>query len=291
MIPALSKIILIGVGLIGGSLMLDLKRKQRNLRVVGIDLDRENLTRALERRVIDEAHHDIRAALFADAELVLIATPVNTLPEICRQLAPLLPARAVISDVGSTKQTALSAFRQHLPHHFPRCVATHPIAGSDRSGALAAQFGLYQNQKLIITPHETQDSGSLNAITALWQSVGAQVHHMSAAEHDTIFAAVSHFPHLLAFSYVHQLLDHPNGADYLPFAGSGFRDFTRIAASHATMWKDIFLANRESLLHLIAAQQTQLELLKNHLQNNHETELLHYIQQAKTVREQWGGQS
>lgn len=281
------KIVLIGVGLIGGSLVLDLKRQKRVGQVVGIDLDGDNLARAMERRVIDEAHQHISAHALREASLVIIATPVNTLPEICRQLARWLPEHAIISDVGSTKQTALAAFAQYLPRHLPHCVAAHPIAGSDRSGALAAQFGLYVNKKLILCPHETQDSGSLNTVAALWQSVGAQVFCMSAAKHDAVFAAVSHFPHLLAFSYVHQLLDHPNGAEYLSFAGSGFRDFTRIAASHATLWKDIFLANRAGLLDLIAAQQAQLNQLKTLLEQQDETALLNYIQQARDVREQW----
>ncbi|XXQ67997.1 prephenate dehydrogenase [Neisseriaceae bacterium B1] len=282
-----NKIILIGVGLIGGSLVLDLKRQQRALYVVGIDLDEDNLARAIERRVIDEAHTNISAQALADADLVLIATPVNTLPEICRQLAPWLPENAIVSDVGSTKQTALAAFRQHLPQHFARCVAAHPIAGSDRSGALAAQFGLYEGKKLILCPHPMQDSGSLKTIETMWQSVGAQTYLMDAAQHDAVFAAVSHFPHLLAFSYVHQMLDNPQGAAFLQFAGSGFRDFTRIAASSAPMWKDIFLANKDGLLNLIDAQQAQLNTLKNLIQQEDSEKLLAYIQAAKDVRENW----
>ena len=254
---ALGKIVLIGVGLIGGSLMLDLKRRRQVGTVVGIDINADNLARALERRVIDEAYTEITADNIAQADLVVLATPVATLPSLCRLLLPHLPPHTVVSDVGSTKQSALAAFAQYLPQHFPRCVAAHPIAGSDRSGALAAQFGLYQGKKLIVCPHERQDAGSLHLVENVWRSVGAEIHTMDAAEHDAIFAAVSHFPHLLAFSYVHQMLDHPQGARYLDFAGSGFRDFTRIAGSHPKMWQDILLANRDSLLAMIDAQQAQ----------------------------------
>ena len=284
----LNQITLIGVGLIGGSFVLDLKRHRLVRTVIGIDTRPANLERALERRVIDRASSQITPAAIQNSNLVLIATPVASLPVICQALAPLLSPHTIISDVGSTKQSALAAFAQHLPQHYPRCVASHPIAGSDRSGALAAQFGLYQNKKLILCPHAQQDTGSLKTIAALWQSIGAQVHQMSAAEHDQIFAAVSHFPHLLAFAYVHQMLEHPQGAHYLNFAGSGFRDFTRIAASSPEMWRDIALANRDSLLQLISEQKHQLEKLERSLKNRNAQELHDYFQAAQQLREEWG---
>ena len=284
----LNQITLIGVGLIGGSFVLDLKRQRRANTIIGIDLNPTNLERALERRVIDIASTQINPSSIQNSDLVLIATPVATQPAICQAIAPLLSPHTIISDVGSTKQATLAAFAQYLPQHYTRCVASHPIAGSDRSGALAAQFGLYQNKKLILCPHAQQDTGSLKTIAALWQSIGAQVHQMSAAEHDQIFAAVSHFPHLLAFAYVHQMLDHPQGAHYLNFAGSGFRDFTRIAASSPEMWRDIALANRDSLLQLISEQKHQLEKLERSLKNRNAQELHDYFQAAQQLREEWG---
>lgn len=284
----IKNLILIGVGLIGGSFALDLKRAKCVETVIGIDLDSDNLERALERRVIDQAFTEINAQSMADADLIVIATPVATLPHICQQLEPYLASNTIISDVGSTKQSAIQAFKQFLPEHFEHCVAAHPIAGSDRSGALAAQFGLYQNKKLILCPHEQQNSASLECVAQLWERVGARVFRMNAREHDEIFAAVSHFPHLLAFSYVHQMLEHPNGADYLRFAGSGFRDFTRIAASNPTMWADIMLENQASLLDLIAAQQAQLAYLSGCLKNGDKQALRDYFQAAQQVREDWG---
>ena len=283
----LNQITLIGVGLIGGSFVLDLKRQRLVRTVIGIDTRPANLERALERRVIDTAASQITPQAVRNSDLVLIATPVAALPAICQALAPLLSARTIVSDVGSTKQSALAAFAQHLPQHYPRCVAGHPIAGSDRSGALAARFGLYQGKKLILCPHEQQDSGSLNTVAALWQSIGAQVHQMTAAEHDQIFAAVSHFPHLLAFAYVHQMLDHPQGARYLQFAGSGFRDFTRIASSHPAIWTDICFANRDSLLKLLEGQQRQLEKIASLLRNGDSDGLYRYFAEAKQTRDDW----
>ena len=285
--PALKQITLIGVGLIGGSFVLDLKRQGLVEKVVGIDLDADNLARALERKVIDEAFEEINTQSVGGADWVLIATPVATLPHICRQLAPLLSAHTIVSDVGSTKQSALAAFAEHLGAHLPRCVAAHPIAGSDRHGALAAQFGLYQDKKLIICPHAQQDAGALETVETLWQAVGAHTYRMSAATHDAIFAAVSHMPHMLAYAYVHQIAEHPDGPTYLDFAASGFRDFTRIASSHPAIWTDICIANKDSLLYLLAGQQQALAYLQNLLQSNDADALYRYFEEAQHTRDDW----
>ena len=285
--PALKQITLIGVGLIGGSFVLDLKRQGLVEKVVGIDLDADNLARALERKVIDEAFEEINTQSVGGADWVLIATPVATLPHICRQLAPLLSAPTIVSDVGSTKQSALAAFAEHLGAHLPRCVAAHPIAGSDRHGALAAQFGLYQDKKLIICPHAQQDAGALETVETLWQAVGARTYGMSAATHDAIFAAVSHMPHMLAYAYVHQIAEHPDGQTYLDFAASGFRDFTRIASSHPAIWTDICIANKDSLLYLLAGQQQALAYLQNLLQSNDADALYRYFEEAQHTRDDW----
>ena len=218
---------------------------------------------------------------------MLIATPVAALAAVCRAAAPLLRPDAIVSDVGSTKQSALAAFAEHLPQHLPRCVAAHPIAGSDRHGALAAQFGLYHNKKLVICPHEGQQPAAAGRIAALWQAVGAQVHRMDAVEHDAVFAAVSHLPHLLAFAYVGQIREHPDAQTFLDFAASGFRDFTRIASSHPAVWRDIALANRGFLQQLAAAQRAQLERLETMLQNGDADGLYRYFAAAKQTRDEW----
>ncbi len=285
--PILNQITLIGVGLIGGSFVLDLKRLGLVRHVTGIDVNESNLERALERKVIDGAAVGIRAEHIAAADLVLIATPVSTLGNICRAIAPFLRPDTVVSDVGSTKQSALAAFTQHLPQHLPQCVAAHPIAGSDRSGALAAQFGLYQDKKLILCPHETQNPEAEALVGRLWQAVGAHIFRMSAQEHDAVFAAVSHLPHILAFAYVHQILDHADGATYLDFAATGFRDFTRIASSHPAIWTDICFANRDSLLKLLEGQQRQLEKIAGLLRNGDSDGLYRYFAEAKQTRDDW----
>lgn len=283
----LHRLVLIGVGLIGGSLALDLKRAGRVAEVVGIDVDAENLTRAMERRVIDRAATLINADSVCNADMIIIATPVNTLPDICRQLAPYLDEQTIISDVGSTKRLALQAFANELPQFYGRCVAAHPIAGSDRHGALAAQFGLFADKKCIICAHEQQDTDALNKVERMWLSVQAKIYWLEAAKHDEIFAAVSHLPHMLAYAYVHQLAAYADAKELLSFAGSGFRDFSRIAASHPQIWTDICLANREALNKLLSQQQQELACLQRYLQDGDTAALTDFFKTAHKIRANW----
>lgn len=283
--PILNHIALIGVGLIGGSFVLDLKRQGLVRTVTGIDTDRDNLERALERGVIDRASVAIDADSIGGADLVLIATPVATFPAILTALRPVLPEHTWISDVGSTKSSVIEAFRRCLPDRLHRCIAAHPIAGSDRSGAQAAQFGLFRHRKLIITPHGGEDSDGISLIENLWRAVGAEIYTMDAQKHDAVFAAVSHMPHLAAFAYVHQLFDHPDGKAYLKFAATGFEDFTRIASGHPAVWADICLANRDNLLELVRGLGRQLDTLETILLNRDRPSLYRYFEEAKATRD------
>lgn len=283
--PILNHIALIGVGLIGGSFVLDLKRQGLVRTVTGIDTDRDNLQRALERGVIDRASVAIDKNSIGGADLVLIATPVATVPAILTALRPVLPEHTWISDVGSTKISVIEAFRRCLPDSIHRCIAAHPIAGSDKSGADAAQYGLFQNRKLIITPHGGEDSDGIALIENLWCAVGAEIYTMDAQKHDAVFAAVSHMPHLAAFAYVHQLFEHPDGKAYLKFAATGFEDFTRIASGHPAVWADICLANRDNLLELVRGLGRQLDTLETILLNRDRPSLYRYFEEAKATRD------
>ncbi len=289
--PILNHIALIGVGLIGGSFVLDLKRQGLVRTVTGIDTDRDNLERALERGVIDRASVAIDADSIGGADLVLIATPVATVPAILTALRPVLPEHTWISDVGSTKSSVIEAFRRCLPDRLHRCIAAHPIAGSDRSGAQAAQFGLFRHRKLIITPHGGEHSDGIALVENLWHAVGAEIYTMDAQRHDAVFAAVSHMPHLTAFAYVHQLFDHPDGKAYLKFAATGFQDFTRIASGHPAVWADICLANRDNLLELIRGLGRQLDTLETILLNRDRPALYCYLEEAKTTRDGWSDEN
>lgn len=289
--PILNHIALIGVGLIGGSFVLDLKRQGLVRTITGIDTDRDNLQRALERGVIDRASAVIDKNSIADADLIVIATPVASVSGILTALAPVLPAHAWISDVGSTKISVIEAFRRCLPDRLHRCIAAHPIAGSDRSGAQAAQFGLFRHRKLIITPHGGEHSDGIALVEELWHAVGAEIYTMDAQRHDAVFAAVSHMPHLTAFAYVHQILDHPDGQEYLKFAATGFRDFTRIASGHPAVWADICLANRDNLLEMIRGLGRQLDTLETILLNRDRPSLYRYFEEAKATRDSWSDEN
>lgn len=283
-------VVLIGVGLIGGSLILDLKRQQLIGTVHGIDLDADNLQRALERKVVDSASTCIDAAV-AKADLLILATPVGTVANITQALKPHLQAGCVIIDVGSTKQTTIQAMAAHLPEHFPHFVATHPIAGSDRHGAMAAQFRLFENKKLILCPHPAQDADSYQQVWRLWQATGAVVSELSPSAHDAILAMVSHLPHLIAYSYMHAISNQDLGAQALHYAGSGFRDFTRIAASHPAIWTDVSFANRDSLLQLLDAQQQELQHLQDLIRSGDASALYAYYDQAQQQRDAWPPQA
>lgn len=282
----IKKLTLIGVGLIGGSFALDLKRQGLVQHVIGVDTNQDNLERALERNVIDVAHSSITEES-AKSDLILLATPVGQIETIVLQLAPILGKNTMLSDVGSTKGNVLNIFRQHLNYHLPFCIAAHPIAGSDRSGAVAAQFGLFKDKKVILCPHEAQNQTALETVKKLWLSTGARVFELSDTEHDQIFASVSHLPHLLAFSFVNQLAKQKNANDCLKFAATGFQDFTRIASSHPRLWADVTLANQAALSKLLEQQQQELSHLQNLIQQGDALVLSEYFNQAKLIRDQW----
>lgn len=277
---------LIGVGLIGGSLALDLKRAGKVAHVYGVDIDADNLGSALERHVIDQALPALNQEA-ANADVVVMATPVAVMPQVMRDLAEKTGKETVITDVGSTKQLTIQAFHNYLPEHLPHCVAAHPIAGSDRSGARAARFGLFEHKKLIVCPHNQQDATALDTVRNMWMTVGAEVHVMDAAAHDDIFAAVSHMPHLLAYAFMHQIAQSDARADLLQFAASGFRDFTRIAASHPDIWADVCLANRDDLLRHLHDFGQELKQLQDLLAANDRAALHDLFAIARTAREEW----
>lgn len=284
----LRHMVVVGVGLIGGSLALDSKRLGLVRRVSGVDADADNLQRALHIGLVDEACTSLRQAVTEQTDLVLIAVPVGAVARVCAELSTLLPAGCVVSDVGSTKQSVLAAFRQYLPAALPRCVAAHPVAGSEQSGAAAAQAGLFAGKRLIVCPHAEQDMAALERVVGLWRALGARVEYMAAAAHDATFAAVSHLPQLLAYAYMLQVAAAPEGGEWLRLAGSGFRDFSRLAASSPEMWTDIALANRENLLGLLDGQQRQLAQLRECLAREDAAGLREMFAAASAARLEWG---
>ncbi|WP_434777551.1 prephenate dehydrogenase [Neisseria sp. Ec49-e6-T10] len=283
----LENLVLIGVGLIGGSFALDLKRSGQLQHVHGIDINPDNLERAIERNVIDTGSTTLAQDYIANADLILMATPIGQFAPILQQLNPLLKTGTIITDVGSTKREVIAAFKTHLPEHFHHYIATHPIAGSDRSGAISAQFGLFKDKKVILCPHEAQNEEAFHLINTLWQSIGATTFVLTPQEHDQVFASVSHLPHLLSFAFIHQIINQHSADQNLFFAGTGFQDFTRIASSDPSVWTDICLANQDILIDLIEQNQQELNQISHYLKQADKKALFDYFAQAKQSRDQW----
>jgi len=240
------KLALIGVGLIGGSFARAALSAGAVSSVAGFDADAAALSTALRLGAIT-AVADSAAAAVRQADLVMLAVPVGAMTDVMKAIAPNLRAGAIVTDVGSTKGSVVAAARAELGAHFARFVPGHPIAGRERPGVESSEPRLFDGKLFIATPAAETDPAATAVVERLWQRVGARVERMDAEEHDRVFAAVSHLPHLLAFALVAQIAREPDAERKLGKAGAGFRDFTRIAASSPRMWRDVCMANRDAL--------------------------------------------
>jgi prephenate dehydrogenase len=259
------KLALIGVGMIGGSLAAALRRAGAIERAVGYDADPTAAQRGVELGVLDAAATSVGAAV-ADADLVVLAVPVCAMREVIAAAAGALPAHAIVTDVGSTKLSVIEAARAVLgaagSAAIRRFVPGHPIAGRELPGVAHADAALFDGRLFVCTPIEETDAQARAAVESLWRRIGAQVVTMDAAEHDRIFAAVSHLPHLLAFALVARIASECDGERKMRFAGAGFRDFTRIAASSPAMWRDVCVANRAALSEELRGYRALLDELQ-----------------------------
>jgi len=275
------KLAVIGVGLIGGSFALALKKAKAVSHVVGVGRSRQNLEVARSRGVVDSIAADAVAAA-QEADLVLISAPVAQFGAI---FAALKPSKALITDAGSTKRDVIAAARGALGKNIARFVPAHPIAGAERSGAAAADAGLFQNRRVVLTPLPENSQDDVRKVQDVWQACGARVSRMPADEHDAVLAAVSHLPHLLAFALVHDIARRDNAEQLFSFAAGGFRDFTRIASSHPEMWRDICVANRDRLLEEISRYSKKLGEVKALLDSPAALEKL--FAEARDARDRW----
>jgi prephenate dehydrogenase len=282
----LNKIVIFGVGLIGGSVALALKKKYPNLHIVGIGRQPEHLKAALDLGVINQASSDIAEAL-NHADVAIIAAPVAQTDSILASIKPHLQPQTIVTDVGSTKINVILSAKKILDEKFNQFIGGHPIAGAEKSGAAAAKADLFIDKNVVLTPTPETHAWVQDAVTKLWQDCGAKVTQMSAHQHDEIFANVSHLPHLLAFALVDDIANHPNAAELFSFAASGFRDFTRIAGSHPEMWRDISLANQSALLDALRRYQNTLSKLKASLENNDAEALKALFERASAARNAW----
>ena len=279
------RVVVFGVGLIGGSFALGLKAAGAAKRVIGLGRSKATLRRALELGVIDEIGGG--PAAVAAADLVLIATPVGQMGAVMGAIAPHLGAGTVVTDGGSTKQDVAALAYKIFKGRVGQFVPGHPIAGAEYSGVEAARADLYRRRKVVLTPLPENGERSISRVGAAWHACGAKLFRMSPAEHDRVFAAVSHLPHLLSFALVDQVACHPNGKQLFDYAAGGFRDFTRIASSHPEMWRDICVANRKALLAELAGYQRELALVKQLLQEGDAVGLEKIFTRARTARNKW----
>jgi len=283
---SVKKLVIVGVGLIGGSVALALKKAGVDTHIVGVGRTRNSLDEALNLGMIDAAESDIQAAV-RDADMIMLAAPVAQTTQILKSIQPFLSNHTVITDAGSTKNDVLANANAVLGDQCKQFVGGHPIAGAEKSGAAAAMADLFIGKNVVITPSADTDAIAITAVTELWRTCGANVSTMSAEQHDAIFAAVSHLPHLLAFALVDDIASRPNAAQLFSFAASGFRDFTRIAGSHPEMWRDISLANKQALLNEITAFEQELATVKQLLINSDSTGLEALFERASHARNQW----
>lgn len=257
----LKKIAIFGVGLIGGSFALALRQAGAVDRIVGVGRSAAPLARACELGIIDAASVSVAEAV-SGADLILIAAPVAQTETILRQIEPHLEMGTVVTDAGSTKSDVVAAARSALGEKIAQFVPGHPIAGRELNGPDAAIVDLYVGKKTVLTPLPENSPASVELVAAAWRQCGAIIHQLAPAQHDQVFAAVSHLPHLLAYALVDELAHRPQADTLFQYAASGFRDFTRIAGSSPEMWRDISLANQPALLRELDAYMAQLVNLR-----------------------------
>ncbi len=288
------KLVIFGVGLIGGSLARGLRERAgagRGGRIVGVGRSRASVERARDLGVVDEVASldddaQLRAAL-TGADLALLAAPVAQTGPLLDRIAPFLDEATIVTDAGSTKSDVVAAARASLGARAARFVPGHPIAGRESSGVEAALPDLYVGRNVILCPLAENRPADVARIEALWRATGAQVTTMSHEQHDRVLASVSHLPHLLSFALVERILSAPDAALKFSFAAGGFRDFTRIAASSPEMWRDVCLANRDALVEELDGYTAVLAQLRAAIVAGDGAKLEAVFARSREARSQW----
>ena len=281
------QVAIIGVGLIGGSLGMILKRDGLADAVVGVGRRIENLKTAVELGAIDRYVSDAKDGV-RDADLVILATPVDTYERHLKEWGACLKPGAIVSDVGSVKGALVEQVEKLLPNTV-RFVGAHPIAGKEKTGVAAGSVTLFKSARCILTPTKRTDPQALQAIRALWETAGSIVLTMDPILHDKVLGAVSHLPHVAAFALINALTEVQQSTpelDLLAYSGGGLRDTTRIAASSPEMWRDIFIWNRDNLVAQIETYERHLQQLKRLIQSGDGPAIEQELERAKRVREQ-----
>ncbi len=278
--PLFNNVTIIGVGLIGASCALALKDRGLCGTVLGYGRQETNLKQAKEQGIINEYSLDIRQAC-EHADLVILSTPVGLFKKIVQEIRDTLKKNTLVTDVGSVKGPLVNELEELMPEGV-RYIGSHPIAGSDRSGIAHARADLFAGARCIVTPTARSEKSAVQQIAALWESCGGNVEIMDPMQHDEIYAAVSHLPHLIAYALVNTVND--SNAEYLKYAGPGFKDTTRIALSSPDMWRDISLLNGKNLIALIERFGNNLNIIASLIRNADATGLEHEFSKARTLR-------
>ena len=275
-------ILIIGLGLIGGSIALSLKKEGFQGKIYGFDLSKDRIKKAIELGAIDEGWTKLEDIPWDKIDLVILSTPVRTFTEIARKIKPFLKKDTVVTDVGSVKGDLVKQLEKILsPVKF---IGAHPIAGTEKEGVENAVIGLFENKKLILTINEEDEA--TKRLEKFWTDLGSKVEVMDADTHDFVFAAVSHLPHAVAFALVDALisLSKETGIDLFLYPGAGFKDFTRIAASSPNVWKDIFIENKENVLHTIDEFIKSMEKLREFIDKGDEERLIKLLSESREKR-------
>ena len=285
--PMIGRLVVVGLGLIGGSFAKGIRESGLCGEVVGVDLDPQSRKLAVELGVVDRCEEDLATAC-RGADVIQLAVPILAMERVLALLATFNLGNTVLTDVGSAKGNVVKAAKLAfgtMPTHF---VPGHPIAGSEQSGVEASNAELFKRHKVILTPLPETDPEALALVDHLWSALGADVEHMEVERHDEVLAATSHLPHLLAFGLVDSLAKRNENLEIFRYAAGGFRDFTRIAGSDPVMWHDIFLANREAVLRTLDTFQTDLDALREAMVAGDGRQLLGVFTRARVAREHFG---
>ncbi len=283
---SISSVTFLGLGLIAGSIALALRKTGFSGNLLGYGRSRERLEEALSRGLIDEFTLDLNYAL-ENADLVILAAPALASEKILSQILPNFNLRdgPIITDVGSVKGNLVRVAMEVCGSFPPKLVLGHPIAGSEKSGNGAATEDLFEGRRVILTPLPSNDKKSVELVAEMWRGLGSEVVEMSVTEHDKFLSATSHLPHILAYNLVNVLSNRFEENNIFDFTGGGFRDFTRIAGSDPTMWKDIALANREEILKSLDDFSSDLRVMRRAIEQNDAKSLLDIFTRAKSARD------
>ncbi len=272
------KVTIIGIGLIGGSNGMALKKNNFAREVIGVSRQHSSLVQALKSRAIDKASHDVRKSV-QDADLVILATPVKTIISMFTVINKSLKRGCIVTDVGSTKEAIVAAAEKHLPSH-ALFVGSHPLAGSEKKGAAFGSAELFNGSICIMTPTEKTNKAAVDKVKTLWMRLGANVKTLPADEHDKALAYISHLPHLLAYGLIDVI-----PPDYVQYAAQGLKDTTRIASSDPDMWKDVCITNSQSLLKALDEYAKVLAAFRKAIVSKDEPNLLEIFKKSKNKRD------